>query len=59
MTKLKPYPFCGGEVELVMSEWRDNPYNCYIFCPHCCFESGIYSKPEYVVEKWNRRVDNG
>ena len=25
----------------------------------CNFESGVYSEPKFIVEKWNRRVDNG
>lgn len=54
MNELKPCPFCGGEVELfennnaILGRW-------YIFCPKCGIETGLYIKPEYIVEKWNRR----
>lgn len=53
MSELKPYPFCGGEVELF-----ENNNACYIFCPKCGIETGLYIKPEYIIERWNRRADN-
>lgn len=58
MAELKPCPFCGGEVELFEN---NNAFlgRWYIFCPKCGIETGLYIKPEYIVEKWNRRADNG
>ena len=34
----------------------NSPEECYIYCPECDFESGVYSKPKFIVEKWNRRA---
>lgn len=58
MAELKPCPFCGGEVILETVD-GNSPEECYIYCPGCDFESGVYSKPKFIVEKWNRRADNG
>ncbi len=57
MAELKPCPFCGGEVILETVD-GNSPEECYIYCPECYFESGVYSKPQFIVEKWNRRADN-
>lgn len=57
MAELKRCPFCGGEVILETVD-GNSPEECYIYCPQCDFESGVYSKPKFIVEKWNRRADN-
>lgn len=57
MTELKPCPFCGGEAILETVD-GNSPEECYIYCPECDFESGVYSEPKFIVEKWNRRADN-
>ena len=57
MFELKPCPLCGGEVILETVD-GNSPEECYIYCPECDFESGVYSKPKFIVEKWNRRADN-
>ena len=54
MANLKPCPFCGGEVILETVD-GNSPEECYIYCPECGFESGVYSDPKFIVEKWNRR----
>lgn len=57
MIELKLCPFCGGEV--ILETVDDNsPEGYYIYCPKCDFESGVYSEPKFIVEKWNRRADN-
>lgn len=33
----------------------NSPEGFYIYCPECYFESGVYSEPKFIVEKWNRR----
>jgi Lar family restriction alleviation protein len=58
MTELKPCPFCGGEAILETVD-GNSPEECYIYCPECDFESGVYSEPKFIVEKWNRRAENG
>lgn len=58
MAELKSCPFCGGEVMLEAVDGNSSK-ECYIYCPECCFESGVYSEPEFIVEKWNRRDGNG
>ena len=58
MFELKPCPFCGGEAILETVD-GNSPEECYIYCPECDFESGVYSEPKFIVEKWNRRAENG
>lgn len=58
MIELKPCPFCDGEVILETVD-GNNPEGYYICCPKCDFESGVYSEPKFIIEKWNRRSDNG
>ena len=55
MFELKPCPFCGGEAILETVD-GNSPEECYIYCPECDFESGVYSEPKFIVEKWNRRT---
>ena len=54
MTELKRCPFCGGEAILETVD-GNSPEECYIYCPECDFESGVYSEPKFIIEKWNRR----
>nr|DAQ39758.1 MAG TPA: restriction alleviation protein [Caudoviricetes sp.] len=58
MNDLKPCPFCGGKAILETVDGNSSE-ECYIYCPECDFESGVYSQPKFIVEKWNRRADNG
>ena len=58
MIELKPCPFCGGEVILETVD-GNSPEGYYIYCPKCDFESGVYSESKFIIEKWNRRADNG
>lgn len=57
MNDLKPCPFCGGEAILETGDGNISE-EFYIYCPECDFESGVYSEPQFIVEKWNRRADN-
>ena len=50
MFELKPCPFCGGEVILETVDGNSQE-ECYIYCPGCDFESGVYSEPKFIVEK--------
>lgn len=58
MFDLKPCPFCGGEAILETVDGNSSE-EFYIYCPECDFESGVYSEPKFIVEKWNRRVFDG
>ena len=64
MFDLKPCPFCVGDailenVVLQLTVDGNSLEECYIYCPECDFESGVYSEPKFIVEKWNRRAENG
>lgn len=60
MSNLKKCPFCGGtQVQLVEYDQANASPLYYIWCPDCCFESGMYSKAVFITEKWNRRVEDG
>ena len=55
--KLKPCPFCGGEVEIVGHN-NANPF--MIFCENCGLEFGIEKEYHWwAVKAWNRRVSDG
>ena len=58
MFDLNPCPFCGGEAILETVDGNSSE-ECYIYCPECDFESGVYSEPKFIVEKWNRRAFDG
>lgn len=59
--ELKPCPFCGGEAEIVYTEWcamytvkcADEYNNCEVLpeTRHCVVK-------EAAKEAWNRRADN-
>ena len=52
--KLKPCPFCGGEVKLYGNGTLHTHYIACIFCT--CDLSDESLTPEELVEKWNTRV---
>ena len=63
MTELKPCPFCGCEVEIVIGIYGlhgiPNRYNIIHPENDCImerFESYYTDNKEYLIEDWNRRV---
>ena len=61
MFELKPCPFCGGEARLFVNGGvRVICSKCYaatmILTDNMEYESNAV---ETVIEKWNRRADNG
>ena len=60
MDKLKPCPFCGGEV-VIDVEWADAISEYYNFsCVNCCmvtYNDECVSKQE-ATEAWNRRTED-
>lgn len=60
MDKLKPCPFCGGDVRFdkEYSYFRDN----MLYCDGCDM---VFTLDDYaasdddIVRVWNRRADNG
>lgn len=58
MDELKPCPFCGGEVQILGAREKsfreDRP--CFIYCPKCQFETGIYANARITTRKWNHRA---
>ena len=60
--KLKPCPFCGGEVEIINAEDLTINGKCYVVhCDNCksetCFWRNCLSE-EQTTTKWNRRAEN-
>ena len=60
--KLKPCPFCGGEVEIINAEDLTINGNCYVVhCDNCksetCFWRNCLSE-EQTTTKWNRRAES-
>ena len=60
MDKLKPCPFCGGDVRLDKgySYFRDN----MIYCDGCDMVFTLddcAASDDDIVRAWNRRADNG
>lgn len=54
--ELKPCPFCGSdEVDLGVGEKYDGE-DYYITCYECGMTTDTYAKPEFIVERWNRRA---
>lgn len=62
MSELKPCPFCGGEAEVVYTEWcamytvrcMDEYYNC-----EAMPETRHFVIEREAIEAWNRRVGEG
>ena len=58
--KLKPCPFCGGEVILISQEKGDSLSSAEYYnveCEHCELDFGRYNDTkEQVIEAWNRRA---
>jgi hypothetical protein len=67
MDKLKPCPFCGGEMNMTYSTpdqefhlWHKMPDPvCSLGEPFIIPTNRIVSKREDAVKAWNRRVNNG
>lgn len=57
--KLKPCPFCGGEVE-IMEPYPKNSIGRAVLCKNCDLRAGwAYCYDDIMVgEIWNRRVGN-
>lgn len=60
--KLKPCPFCGGEVDIINAEALSINGNCFVVhCDKCesetCFWNECASEAE-TITKWNRRIEN-
>lgn len=60
--KLKPCPFCGGEVRIINAEDLTLNGKCLIVhCDRCksetCFWRNCLSE-EQTTKKWNRRTEN-
>ena len=53
--KLKPCPFCGGEVDLFKGV--DGSWSTWIIECDCGIEMRFLSKEE-AIEVWNRRVND-
>lgn len=51
--ELKPCPFCGGEVEIVMSGGDRR-----VDCKTCGARSDWYDTEAEAIDKWNNRVDS-
>lgn len=60
MAKLKPCPFCGGEVRIISSkkDFQTSVEETYGLCK-CGFVFTILSEVNKFEKKWNRRADNG
>lgn len=58
--KLKPCPFCGGEVTVDYNEYT-NKYSIACGNLKCilCVQTLPYDTKERAIEAWNRRADNG
>lgn len=55
MTKLKPCPFCGSEVEIFVAPMLTKMFVCHSCGADVCFYGAERNK-EKAVEAWNRRV---
>ena len=66
---LKPCPFCGGEAELVESDYGMYMTGYAVYCKHCCTKVGvtgrlgeayewtpIYDTESEAIAAWNQRV---
>lgn len=50
MEKLKPCPFCGGKVELILPYGESYPQVC---CPECNTEVSVRYGKQAIIDKWN------
>ena len=68
-TTLLPCPFCGGEAELVESDYGMFMTGYAVYCKHCCTKAGvtgrlgeayewtpIYNNEAEAIAAWNRRT---
>lgn len=66
---LQPCPFCGGEAELVESDYGMYMTGYAVYCNHCCTKAGvtgrlgeayewtpIYDTEAKAIAAWNQRV---
>ena len=60
MAELKPCPFCGSKLVLIIKS--DNPY-LYFPYSSLCDNCGASARPGRTkagaIEEWNRRADDG
>ncbi len=66
--KLKPCPFCGGEVRVFFTNYINlNKKTYHLNCNRCNTYFGLTENSRYVsaettekelIEAWNRRVEN-
>lgn len=64
MTNHKPFPFCGGQVDISVDHEavKDIEGRCWaytIVCNRCCATSGLTYLPQKAREAWNRRTADG
>lgn len=53
--RLKPCPFCGGEVKMITQKHREYPSTYYVYCKHCRCKSIETQCRMDVIEAWNTR----
>ncbi|MBQ9526705.1 MAG: Lar family restriction alleviation protein [Fretibacterium sp.] len=53
--KLKPCPFCGGEM-IGVHEIEDNSW--LVFCHHCGGMMRSLVAKDNAIERWNRRAND-
>ena len=57
--KLKPCPFCGGEVNRTVLYGNINFFKCKSCMAVISFDGDYYNKhPNEAIEAWNRRTEN-
>lgn len=57
--KLKPCPFCGGEVNRTVLYGNINFFKCKSCMAVISFDGDYYNKhPNEAIEAWNRRAEN-
>lgn len=63
--EIKKCPFCGGEAEIEEYSVFDGyqgestSYLVYCSCCDCILTTSKNSNKQDIIEKWNRRVDDG
>lgn len=57
--KIENCPFCkGNNVQLLSDNPEENfreDKPCFVYCPNCNFESGVYANAKILLNHWNRR----